>query len=244
MQRVFGVTRIQAKSNGVLTVAPLMDCYFEPRRVKFRSFDCTGESLENLDFRIGAVTVGGSPQLAVNTLRPDEVCASGSVSPKDLDKVNWSVFSTVGLARELEITIYNPHDVDLLIYACLEGEDIPSLDCYTDYPPFRRDMSEEESEVHKKAIADANAEDAKRAKGILDERAKEQSAKEARWEKGGFQQVGSEVVELKPFERRALQVIPTVSPTGIRSVQNITATGCQMALTRQSSLSMPSVQKS
>ncbi len=85
MQRVFGVTRIQAKSNGVLTVAPLMDCYFEPRRVKFRSFDCTGESLENLDFRIGAVTVCRSPQLAVNTLRPDEVCASGSVSPKDLD---------------------------------------------------------------------------------------------------------------------------------------------------------------
>ena len=210
------------KCNGVLSITPTETPYFEPKRIQFRSFDCMGQTLEHLDFRIGAVTVGGSPQLAINNLTPseDSSFSGSSISSKDLDKVNWSVFSTVGLARELQISVYNPHEDDLLIYACVEGEDVPSLDCYTDYPcmPSSKEMEgasgEARREELKKEIAKARAEEEERQREVSDGRARRRSIKEEKWREaeGGLQQVGSPVATLAPRERKLVQVMPSVSP--------------------------------
>lgn len=132
MQYAFSVTKVNANSTGVINVKPDDSPYFEPCHISFRSFDCTGSTLDDLDFKIGAVTCGGSPQLGINRLTPTK--ESEGISPKDLDEVNWSVFSTRGLGRELQISVYNPHDVDLLIYTCIRGVPIASLQCYAPSP--------------------------------------------------------------------------------------------------------------
>lgn len=131
MKNTFSVTKIQAKTSGILKVVPVYSPYFLPKRIQFRSFDCAGQTFENLNFKIGAVSVGGSPQLSINVLIPND--DSFGISSKDLsDGVNWAIFSTKGLARELEISVYNPHETDLLIYTHIEGEEIDSLNTYSE----------------------------------------------------------------------------------------------------------------
>ena len=44
--------------------------------------------------------------------------------------VNWSVFSTVGLARELQISVFNLNATEIRIFACVWGNAVTSLDCY------------------------------------------------------------------------------------------------------------------
>ena len=139
-QQVAGIATIAATTNGVVSIVPTVSPYFEPKAVYLFGIDPAAPGT-NLRFTIGAVTVGGSPQLAINTLTPDGGAAGGPVpQPEILSDVfnrsdepllvNWSVFSTVGLARELQVTIFNLNAVEIRIFACIWGNAVSSLDCY------------------------------------------------------------------------------------------------------------------
>ena len=135
-QQVAGVQQIAAGVNGVVSVVPTVSPYFEPKAVYLFGID-TAAPGTNTRFTVGAVTVGGSPQLAVNTLAP---VGGTPASPELLSDVfnrsdepllvNWSVFSTIGLARELQISVFNLNAVQISIYACVWGNAVTSLDCY------------------------------------------------------------------------------------------------------------------
>jgi hypothetical protein len=139
-QQVAGQVNIDPNTNGVLSVVPTVSPFFEPKAVYLFGIDPAAPGT-NLRFTIGAITVGGSPQLAINTLTPDGGAAGGPIPQPELlsdvfnrpDEpllVNWSVFSTVGLARELQITVFNLNQVEIRIFACIWGNAVSSLDCY------------------------------------------------------------------------------------------------------------------
>jgi len=136
-QQVAGSADIAARTAGVVSVVPTVSPFFEPKAVYLFGIDPNAPGT-NLRFTVGAVTVGGSPQLAINTLTP---AGGGAASPAELlsdvfnrsDEpllVNWSVFSTVGLARELQISVFNLNQQDMVIFACIWGNAVTSLDCY------------------------------------------------------------------------------------------------------------------
>lgn len=137
-QQVAGIQNIVAATAGVLTVLPTVSPYFEPKAVYLFGIDPTAPGT-NLRFTVGAVTVGGAPQLAINNLAPDGGVAGGPLSELLSDMfnrgdqpllVNWSVFSTTGLARELQTSLFNLNAVAIRIYACVWGNAVSSLDCY------------------------------------------------------------------------------------------------------------------
>lgn len=136
-QQVAGSVNIGGTTAGVLSVVPTVSPFFEPKAVYLFGIDPDAPGT-NLRFTIGAVTVGGSPQLAINTLTP---AGGGVASPAELlsdvfnrsDEpllCNWSVFSTVGLARELQISLFNLNQQDIRVFACIWGNAVTSLDCY------------------------------------------------------------------------------------------------------------------
>ncbi len=132
-QQVAGSNDIEADNNGVISVLPTVSPYFEPKAVYLFGIDPASPGT-NLRFTIGAITVGGSPQLAINTLAPVGI---GSELLSDVFNrsdepllVNWSVFSTNGLARELQINVFNLNPVTLRVFACVWGNAVSSLDCY------------------------------------------------------------------------------------------------------------------
>lgn len=136
-QQVAGSADIPARTAGVVSVVPTVSPFFEPKAVYLFGIDPNAPGT-NLRFTVGAVTVGGSPQLAINTLTP---AGGGAASPAELlsdvfnrsDEpllVNWSVFSTVGLARELQISVFNLNQQDMVIFAAIWGNAVTSLDCY------------------------------------------------------------------------------------------------------------------
>lgn len=134
-QQVAGSVAIPGRTAGVLSVVPTVSPFFEPKAVYLFGIDPAAPGT-NLRFTIGAVTVGGSPQLAINTLTP----TGGAPGAELLSDVfnrsdepllcNWSVFSTVGLARELQVSLFNLNQQDIAIYACIWGNAVTSLDCY------------------------------------------------------------------------------------------------------------------
>lgn len=86
-------------------------------------------------FTIGAVTVGGSPMLPGSILCPTgntqgEILSVPFSRPGDPLEVDWSVFSTCGLARELIITVFNINPFDVQIFVTVYGNPVTSLDCY------------------------------------------------------------------------------------------------------------------
>lgn len=136
-QQVAGSADILATTAGVVSIVPTVSPFFEPKAVYLFGIDPNAPGT-NLRFTVGAVTVGGSPQLAINTLTP---AGGGAGSPNELlsdvfnrsDEplmVNWSVFSTVGLARELQISVFNLNGQAIRIFACVWGNAVTSLDCY------------------------------------------------------------------------------------------------------------------
>lgn len=136
-QQVAGSVDIAASTAGVVSVVPTVSPFFEPKAVYLFGIDPNAPGT-NLRFTIGAVTVGGVPQLAINTLTP---AGGGAASPAEIlsdvfnrsDEpllVNWSVFSTVGLARELQISVFNLNQQAVRIFACIWGNAVTSLDCY------------------------------------------------------------------------------------------------------------------
>ncbi len=136
-QQVAGSNNIAATTAGVISIVPTVSPFFEPKAIYLFGIDPAAPGT-NLRFTVGAVTVGGSPQLAINTLTP---AGGGPASPAELlsdvfnrsDEpllVNWSVFSTIGLARELQISVFNLNAVQIRIFACIWGNAVTSLDCY------------------------------------------------------------------------------------------------------------------
>lgn len=134
-QQVAGIATIAAATNGVVSVVPTVSPYFEPKAVYLFGIDPAAPGT-NLRFTVGAVTVGGSPQLAINTLTPTGASATGELLSDVFNRsdepllVNWSVFSTVGLARELQLSVFNLNATAIRIYAAVWGNAVSSLDCY------------------------------------------------------------------------------------------------------------------
>lgn len=133
-QQVAGSADIAGGAAGTVSVLPTVSPYFEPKAVYLFGINPDAPGT-NLRFTIGAVTVGGSPQLAINTLTPTGVGAellSDVFNRSDEPLlVNWSVFSTTGLARELQIQVFNLNaNTTIRVYACIWGNAVSSLDCY------------------------------------------------------------------------------------------------------------------
>jgi len=63
-----------------VSVVPTVSPFFEPKAVYLFGIDPAAPGT-NLRFTVGAVTVGGSPQLAINTLTPG---GGGAGSPAEL----------------------------------------------------------------------------------------------------------------------------------------------------------------
>ena len=125
MDRAFGTQTVAARTAARIVIAPVDSPYFEPRRVRMLTVDPNDPSIE-MDLKIGAVTVGGSPQLSQNVLDPG--ASSPGLHPSDLDRVKWSVCSTAGLARELQFEVFNPGDRAVAVFICIEGWALASIE--------------------------------------------------------------------------------------------------------------------
>lgn len=133
-QTLSGSAVVPAKSAGIVTIIPNLTPYFEPRAVRIYGYDEAKPSL-NRRFVVNAVEVGKSPQLAAHWPRLDNasVGALSDVFNRSGDplRVLWSLFSTRGLARELEIHVYNINDKPIVVNATTFGKGVTSIDCYT-----------------------------------------------------------------------------------------------------------------
>lgn len=132
-QQVAGSVIIAGDQPGVLSVVPTVSPFFEPKAVYLFGIDPDSPGT-NFRFTVGAVTVGGSPQLAINTLTPTGAgaellsdCFNRADEPL---LVNWSVFSTIGLARELQMSLFNLNAQPIQVFAAIWGNAVTSLDCY------------------------------------------------------------------------------------------------------------------
>jgi len=133
-QNLGNAFKVKARASSILTIEPTVSPYFEPRAIRLIGSDASRPSVSRRFF-VGAVTVGGSPQLACNNLNPERIEDGALISDifsrsRDPLLLNWSVCSTVGLARDLEIHVYNPNGQELLISSCLWGNAVSSLAYY------------------------------------------------------------------------------------------------------------------
>ena len=135
-QQVAGTVDIAPTTDGVLPILPTVSPYFEPKAIYLFGIDPAAPGT-NLRFTIGAVTVGGSPQMAINKTIPTGTGVGGGELLSDVFNrsdepllVNWSVFSTTGLARELNINLFNLNAVTIRVFACVWGNAVSSLDAY------------------------------------------------------------------------------------------------------------------
>lgn len=124
-ERLFKNASVPGATASTVTVVPSNTPYFAPRRVRIVAVS-ESEPWEKVDLKITAVVIGGSPQMHFNTLTPGP--GSMGVHPEEIDVVNWASFSTVGLARELRFTVYNPNDCKIIVCICIEGYAHAELD--------------------------------------------------------------------------------------------------------------------
>ncbi len=191
VNQAFGSVTIGANQMGVCVVHPPRTPFFEPKRCKIICLNLD-DPREPLDLKIGAVTIGGSPQLAINTLTP--MAGSTGIRPSDIDRVDWSIFSTIGLAREIQFSLYNPNDKRAAVFIYVEGVDVSSLR-YDDVENDSRDM---------------DAIDAERVKRIQEWDAAHASAGEPN--DAMRRKASSKEIEIEPFGQRVLSVESNVSP--------------------------------
>lgn len=135
--KAFGSVFVSPDTATVLQIMPPRSPFFEPKRAQITCLHAE-DPTRAMDLKIGSVTIGGSPQLAINALTPSR--DSQGIRPEDLhcQNVNWSVFSTVGLARELQMSVYNPNREPVAAFVSLDGFDVHSLDEYDGFARFNK----------------------------------------------------------------------------------------------------------
>ena len=206
ISKAFGSITMNARSQLSCAVMPASTPYFEPKRCRVICIDPRDPN-SHKDLKIGAVTVGGSPQIAINELSPDR--KSAGLRPDDIDYVDWSIFSTPGLARELQFSLYNPNDIQVAVFICVDGWDVES-EGYIVYPhPMSGSFSDQERArmLAEKAEAESVEEDRRKTK-----RWKESELLVMAGPSGDSQQVSGKEIELEPLEQRVIKISPTVSP--------------------------------
>ena len=206
MEKVFSAKSLQPGEVGVFSAVPLETPFFFPHRVKIKAVSPEDPNRE-MDMKIGAVTIGGSPQMAINSLTPGP--ESPSIRAQDLDIVSWSAFSTVGLARELQMTVLNPNKERLIAFLCIEGEGFSTLGSETD--PRKRTLTFPDPSGDRKVEVDADEYD----------ELKKTAYTSIREDSDRIEQImGSGDVVLHPGEQRVIELSPTVcslwEPTRIR----------------------------
>lgn len=196
--KIFGSITLNPRRMGQCTVSPVNTPFFEPKSCKIVCLD-PSDPTKHCDLKIGAVLVGGSPQLSINELTPNET--SMGIRPESIDLVNWSICSTVGLARELTISMYNPSDRQVVVFVCIDGIEHASLG----YERYATDgmTKEEAAEYFTEQSAQSEA---THNEWVLKCEARDEMIKIP------WQQISSNEVKLGPLEQRVIPVFPTVSP--------------------------------
>ena len=127
--KMYDEIEIAPGDQSVMSFVPPDTPYFFPERVRWSVQDSEGY---RRDLRVGAVTVGGSPQMGINSLSMgnDRGKYTPSVSIMDLpDASGWSACSVPGLARELRMWVWNSdREKGVTAKICIEGYGVESLD--------------------------------------------------------------------------------------------------------------------
>lgn len=127
MQMMGASVEIAAGVDGALSISPQVSPYFKPKAIALYGIDPYAVGT-NQRFYIKSVEIGGVSQLATTDFgyRSDE-CGILSDAFYEPVPVDWSVFSTQGLARELQIKIHNPNSANLKVFAVVYGDSMDSL---------------------------------------------------------------------------------------------------------------------
>jgi len=135
-QKLSESTVVKPGGSEVLLVYPKISPYFEPQAARIYAYMKSDPS-KNARFTVSAVEIGKSPQEAVHWPRA-EVAELGIIGDifsrgKDPALVNWAVFSTKGLARELEVHVNNLHRGEcdeIVVHLVVWGRPVVSLDSF------------------------------------------------------------------------------------------------------------------
>ena len=133
-QVVGGVGDIAPFSAGRINVQPNVVAHFDPRSIYMFGIDPQSPST-NLRFTVGAITVGGQPQWANNSI-PDGAGTGDSEllsdvfnrSDQPLLVYNWALFSTDALGSPLVFDLFNLNATTIRIYVALFGNAMD--DCF------------------------------------------------------------------------------------------------------------------
>ena len=132
-QKIGHAIEIEGNSSAVLSFPPQISPYFEPQAVRMIGFDTKKPSVSRR-FLIGSVEIGKSPQLACVTRHPfstdDKTFLVSDIFSRSPALVNWFIFSTIGLARELEFHLSNINEDPITVAVNIWGNPVTSLDSY------------------------------------------------------------------------------------------------------------------
>ena len=135
-QQVAGVQDVLTAVAGVVTVTPTTSPYFEPKAVYMFGIDPAAPGT-NLRFTVGSVDVGGAPQLAISSVPTGGAAANPELLSDVFNRsdepllVSWAIISTVALARQLTVDVFNLNAVTMRIFVQVWGNARDSL------PPLR-----------------------------------------------------------------------------------------------------------
>ncbi len=131
-QQVAGVIDVAAGVAGVVGITPTTSPYFEGKAVYMFGVDPLAFGT-NLRFTVGSVDVGGAPQLAISSVPTGGVNANPELLSDVFNRsdepllITWAIFSTVALARQLTIDVFNPNAVNMRIFCVVWGNARDSL---------------------------------------------------------------------------------------------------------------------
>lgn len=140
-QKTGAAIEIPPNSRAEMLVIPQVSPWFEPKAV--RLFGCYADDPSSqARYMVRDVRVGGSPQMPFIGSREDfskfpnqELISDVFDRSGDPSLVNWSVFSTIGLARELIFNLFNIDKSRKVIASCaIWGNAVTSLEIYDGGP--------------------------------------------------------------------------------------------------------------
>ncbi len=131
-QQVAGSQNVVANTAGQITVVPTVSPYFEGKAIYMFGIDAAAPGT-NLRFTVSDVSVGGAPQLAISGAATGMAGAAELLSDvfNRSDEpllISWAIFSTVALARQLTIDVFNINAaVNIDIWVAIWGNARDSL---------------------------------------------------------------------------------------------------------------------